>query len=317
MLHDMTSSASSRSKTVRLAVTNFLKFNPPHKAVNKEVREGAPLKWFRLDANWYEDEAVMSLPTAERYLWPFLLARAARGQPVGTIAEGVEHLARLANISSSHLRHALDVLSERGLIKGWRRSPLPVSAARGSSEEASGDPPPGHHPEGGYRRTHVPTDGPHKVRGVRAALRAKYGMDAKLIVDEYVRVRTAAGLAVEDRARGQLATQAMRCRDQGWSLELCLEAVTTYATSKRAALFFGEWVASVFNRQCTAEDERRRADDPPMTRDEFAELLEKAHAVASAAQAETPTGTLLTGRSGAANTTDAKPRSTSEVEGLA
>lgn len=267
-----------------ITIVNFTKYNPPHKAVNKEVREGGRLKWFRCEATWYEDEAVMSLPADERYLWLFLLARAARGQPVGTIRESTEHLARLANTTRASLEHALDHLTAWERIRGWRRDPPSPAGAIPVRPDEGGDAPPGHHPNGGHvptLPTDPPTHGRTKARGVRAAPRSKYGMDAKTVVDEYVAVRARAGLETDQRSPGQLATQVMRCRDRGWSLELCLEAVRTFGTSRRAVVFFDEWVASVFNAQTAREHAAVKASDVPMTRAEYEALLEKARAAAA------------------------------------
>lgn len=112
--------------TRRIVIVNFKKHNPPAKAVNVEVRNGAPLKWIRWMTDWYEDEDVMLLPEEERFLWPFLCARAGRGQPVGSIADSPAHLAHLAHTTEGHVVHALDHLAQRKRIKGWRIATLPV-----------------------------------------------------------------------------------------------------------------------------------------------------------------------------------------------
>jgi hypothetical protein len=110
----------------RIVVVNFIKHNPPAKAVNKEVRDGGRLKWIRWMTDWYEDEDVMSLPEEERFLWPFLCARAGRSQPVGTIHDSPAHLAHLAHTTEGRVVHALDHLATRKRIRGWRIATLPV-----------------------------------------------------------------------------------------------------------------------------------------------------------------------------------------------
>jgi hypothetical protein len=114
----------------RIVIVNFTKYHPADRELTPEARKGeGPLKWVRLQCDWYEDGEVMRLPSEQRYIWPFLIARAGKGQPRGTITDTLEDLAHLARTNEDAMRNALDYLAKTKRIKGWRSATGSVTNA--------------------------------------------------------------------------------------------------------------------------------------------------------------------------------------------
>ena len=98
-------------------IVNFDKYNPPHKAVNREVREGGPLSWVRMKVTMHRDRDLLDLPAGERWLWVVLLGLAGAATPRGTVCDTPAQLAREADLPEEDVRHALRHLARRGLIR--------------------------------------------------------------------------------------------------------------------------------------------------------------------------------------------------------
>ena len=133
--------------------------------------------------------------------------------------------------------------------------------------------------------TRVQGTRPRRTRQVRPTVRERakeepteYGKDAREAVGVYCDARKAAGLPTDRAECGKLARHLIACRRDGWSQDLCFEAARAFAASKRAVVYFHEWVASVFNAQGAAEHAALKAE--PFDRDAFLALLTKAHAEA-------------------------------------
>lgn len=100
----------------KIVIVNFEKYNPPHKAVNAEVRNGAPLKWVRWQVDAHRDADILDLPPAERWLWPVLCGLAGKSSPPGSVAMTAGQIAREAHITEEETTHALRHLRARGRI---------------------------------------------------------------------------------------------------------------------------------------------------------------------------------------------------------
>lgn len=118
-----------------------------------------------------------------------------------------------------------------------------------------------------------------EVRRGRAALSNKYGKDAQQAVIAYCKARREAGLEVARSECGKLARHFMTMRSEGWDQEIALAAVRAYAATQRSPLYFREWVFQTFHRQGEEEHARRKAE-PPMAREAFFALLDRAAEVA-------------------------------------
>lgn len=115
-----------------------------------------------------------------------------------------------------------------------------------------------------------------QLEGVRPTVPSAYGKDAQAGVVAYVEARRLAGLPVDRSECGKLARHLIAARKRGWSQEMCLRAVSEFAASKRAVVFFGEWCATVFNAESAAEHEQRREEelrDGPMAPSVLASLM--------------------------------------------
>ena len=102
-------------------IVNFQRYNPPHKAVNVEVRNGAPLKWVRLQVDWYDDKDVLDLPESQRWLWPALCALAGKSTPPGRVDMDAAQLAREMRTDEEQVAAALHHLWRRGRVRHTNR----------------------------------------------------------------------------------------------------------------------------------------------------------------------------------------------------
>ena len=98
-------------------VVNFDRYNPPPKDMSGKEREGAPLKWVRLQADWMDDEAVFTLPDEARWIWPALLALAGKGTPRGRVGMGCAELAVRLRTTEANVTTALGHLWKQGRIR--------------------------------------------------------------------------------------------------------------------------------------------------------------------------------------------------------
>lgn len=87
------------------------------------------------------------------------------------------------------------------------------------------------------------------VRVPRARLRDTYGEDARRGVAAYADSRKSAGLPVSRDVARLLPRPFMKLRSEGWTQDLCLRAVQTYAATNRSPLYFREWVMQEFHAE--------------------------------------------------------------------
>lgn len=100
----------------KIVIVNFEKYNPPHKAVNAEVRNGGPLKWIRWQVDTHRDPDVLDLPPEERWIWPVLCGLGGKSTPPGWTLMTNGQLAREAHLLEEQIAHALRHLRARGRI---------------------------------------------------------------------------------------------------------------------------------------------------------------------------------------------------------
>lgn len=117
-----------------IVVVNFDSYNPPHKSVSQKIRDGAPLDWYRQQANAHRDQDILDLPVGQRWLWGVLcdLSAAQPRTPDGLriIRMTPHQLAREADMAIEDVRLALVHLWKRKRIRyttggarvaaGWR-----------------------------------------------------------------------------------------------------------------------------------------------------------------------------------------------------
>lgn len=115
--------------------------------------------------------------------------------------------------------------------------------------------------------------------GAAPALRERFGKDAYEGVKAYCDERRAFLLPTPRSSAGILARHLMLMRRDGWTQELCLDAVRAFAVSKRSPAFFREWVLQTFHAQGDKAHEAQK-NVAPMTRAEFEDLLARAKAAA-------------------------------------
>ena len=97
-------------------IVNFEQYNPPHKLQNSESR-GKPLKWVRLQTNWADDLAIVTMPEAGRWLWPALFALAGESTPPGRVDGTPAELALRWRTTETRVAEALDHLWRKGRIR--------------------------------------------------------------------------------------------------------------------------------------------------------------------------------------------------------
>lgn len=154
-----------------IVVRNFDRYNPPHKAVNVEVRKGGPLRWLRWEVDAHRDPDLLDMPVGWRWLWLVLLDLAAKEPKVGddrVIRLTTAQLAREADMAEGDVVGALEHLRKRGRIR---------YAAKGGGRVVKRHPAPTDRVAEGHRDGgHVPTDAhtyvPHaRARGQTAGMR--------------------------------------------------------------------------------------------------------------------------------------------------
>lgn len=97
-------------------IVSFEKYNPPHKTQSSEAR-GKPLRWVRLQTNWADDIAIVTMPEGVRWVWPALFALAGESAPPGRVDGAAADLAARWRTSEDHVKVALGHLRRRGLIR--------------------------------------------------------------------------------------------------------------------------------------------------------------------------------------------------------
>ena len=100
-----------------IEIINLEKHNPPHKAVNSEVRSGGPLKWVRWQVGTATDPDLLDLPPGERWVWPFLLGDAAGRVPRGRTPVTNSQIARAIQLTEEQVAHAIRHLRRRKIIR--------------------------------------------------------------------------------------------------------------------------------------------------------------------------------------------------------
>lgn len=101
----------------RYRIVNFDRYHPKAREITSSQRDGAKLKWVRLDTDWDHDEDVALLPWEERALWPWLVSRGGKGSPVGTFDMTAAEIAALTGLATKNVAHALSVWRKRGRIE--------------------------------------------------------------------------------------------------------------------------------------------------------------------------------------------------------
>lgn len=90
---------------------------------------------------------------------------------------------------------------------------------------------------------------------------AAASFSARSVVAQFVRTRSEAGVPTTTTQRAILGRYARELiRDTRWDAETVLEAVRTFATSRRHPRFLAEWVATVFNRASLSEHRAHTAE---------------------------------------------------------
>ena len=160
---------TTKERVRPIVVVNFDLYNPPHKAVNKEIRDGGPLIWFRWQTNGHRDADILDLPDSERWFWIVLLGLAGKERRLANgnrvVRMSSTQLAREAHLNEKQVEHALRHLWDRKRIRYTTSGGDAVvrrhrKGGDGVAEDhpEGGAAPPDRHPEGGHRRTYVPTD---------------------------------------------------------------------------------------------------------------------------------------------------------------
>jgi len=99
-------------------IANFERYHPAARDITSSQRGGnGKLKWVRLETDWDHDEDVALLPSwEEKALWPWIVARAGKGNPVGTIDMTPAQVSTLTGLAVEKATHALRVLRKRGRL---------------------------------------------------------------------------------------------------------------------------------------------------------------------------------------------------------
>ena len=98
-------------------IANFERYHPKAREVTSSARNGnGKLKWVRLDTDWDHDEDIAVLPWDERCLWPWLLARAGKGNPPGTFELSNVEIAALTGLKEDRVAHAMRTWRKRGRL---------------------------------------------------------------------------------------------------------------------------------------------------------------------------------------------------------
>ena len=93
------------------------------------------------------------------------------------------------------------------------------------------------------------------------------------MVAEYVKVRAAHGLTTSRQMRGIIGKYAKElCTTSTWDAPSVLDAVRTFAATKRHPRWLAEWVATVFNRESEADHMAQQSRDAPMHPDVLAAI---------------------------------------------
>ncbi len=112
-------------------ITNFGKYNPPHKATNKAVRSGGPIPWCRLERDWYDDKDIASMAEPVRWIWPALMGQACKSRPPGRIDMTADELAREFRTTAECVVVAVDHLWKRGRVRFTRLRVVDATDASG------------------------------------------------------------------------------------------------------------------------------------------------------------------------------------------
>jgi len=101
----------------KFLIANFHRYHPAARDLTSSQRNGnGKLKWVRLETDWDHDEDIALLPWDERALWPWLLGRAGKGNPEGTIDMTYAEIAALTTLREEKVTHAMRHLRKRGRI---------------------------------------------------------------------------------------------------------------------------------------------------------------------------------------------------------
>lgn len=102
----------------KFLIVNFDRYHPKSRELTSSQRNASGrLKWIRLDTDWDHDEDIALLPWDERALWPWLLARAGKGNPPGSFEMSYREISALTTLPKEKVTHAMRHLSKRGRIE--------------------------------------------------------------------------------------------------------------------------------------------------------------------------------------------------------
>ena len=148
-----------------IVVVNFDSYNPPAKAVNKEIREGGALTWVRWQTNAHRDKDILDMPVTQRWVWLVLceLAGQQKRAPDGLryIKMTPKQIARAAEMSVEDVTPALQHLRKCGRIKV-----ISGGARVAKRHQSGGDGVVDRHRLGGHVPTYLQTDVPGGGGGV-------------------------------------------------------------------------------------------------------------------------------------------------------
>lgn len=101
----------------KFVIANFIRYHPKAREITSSQRGGnGKLKWVRLETDWDHDEDIALLPWEERALWPWLLGRAGKGNPVGSVDMTFAEISALTTLKEEKVTHAMRHLRKRGRI---------------------------------------------------------------------------------------------------------------------------------------------------------------------------------------------------------
>ena len=172
---------AAKDRMRSLVIVNFDKYNPPQKAVNKEVRDGAALKWLRWEVTSHRDQDILDMPVGQRFLWVALCClaggRSRDKEGFRVVRMTAQQIAREAEMPVRDVEEGLKHLRNRGRIRYVRGGGRVAAATK-----QGGKAPPNRHQLGGHvptdLRTDVPTGGADRSRGQDDG-RAKFDLVGK------------------------------------------------------------------------------------------------------------------------------------------
>lgn len=98
-------------------IVNFEKYHKPALRFLHSGDRTGPLEWVRLQTNWADDMAIVTMPEEERWLWPALCALAGQSTPPGHVVGTAAELAMRWRTTEERVTSALQHLWQRRRIR--------------------------------------------------------------------------------------------------------------------------------------------------------------------------------------------------------